>query len=182
MSYVYFIYGMYNCLNVVCEPEGRGAAVLIRAVQPLWGVTKLWKNRYPGRDAPAPAGATAPGSHTEGATAASSNTPARADHPLGGDSRPLSARDRKALYNLTSGPGKLCLAFGITKEQHNGRDLTDFDGELVLGRWRESYDGPRGIASDERVVSGPRIGIREGVERPWRFGISGNPFLSPYPF
>lgn len=32
-SYVYFIYGMYHCLNIVTEPEGIAAAVLIRGLQ-----------------------------------------------------------------------------------------------------------------------------------------------------
>lgn len=32
-SYVYFIYGMYHCVNFVCEPEGTAAGVLIRGVQ-----------------------------------------------------------------------------------------------------------------------------------------------------
>lgn len=34
-AYIYLIYGLYHCLNIVTEPEGYGAAVLLRAVEPI---------------------------------------------------------------------------------------------------------------------------------------------------
>ena len=37
-AYVYFIYGMYYCMNVVTEHEGHGSAILLRAIEPVRNV------------------------------------------------------------------------------------------------------------------------------------------------
>lgn len=49
LGYVYLIYGMYWLLNVVTEPEGTGGAVLIRAVEPVRGVSSMKKRRSAAR-------------------------------------------------------------------------------------------------------------------------------------
>jgi DNA-3-methyladenine glycosylase len=46
IAYVYLVYGMYDCLNVVTEEAGRPAAVLIRAVEPLEGIAAMRAARH----------------------------------------------------------------------------------------------------------------------------------------
>ena len=41
IAYVYLVYGMYHCLNVVTEPAARPAALLVRAVEPVTGVAAM---------------------------------------------------------------------------------------------------------------------------------------------
>ena len=40
-AYVYLIYGVYDCLNIVAEPEGSPGCVLIRAAEPLTGIDTM---------------------------------------------------------------------------------------------------------------------------------------------
>ena len=72
--------------------------------------------------------------------------------------------------NLTSGPGKLCIALGIDKTFNNA----DLLGEKV---WLE--EGEK--ISKNKIVSGKRIGIdyaEEYAEKPWRFWVKDNQFVS----
>ena len=73
----------------------------------------------------------------------------------------------RALARLTSGPGRLCQALGVTRARDNGKDFTRSDLEIADDGFR-----PR------KVAVTPRIGIRKAAERPLRYIIAGNPFVS----
>jgi DNA-3-methyladenine glycosylase len=48
-AYVFLIYGMYDCFNVVCFGAGRGHAVLVRAGEPICGIAERVRTDGPGR-------------------------------------------------------------------------------------------------------------------------------------
>ena len=120
-AYVYLCYGMYECMNLVAEPDGEAGCVLIRAVEPLLGMDEMQRRRP------------------------------KAKHP----------RD------LASGPGKLTLALGVTR-QRNGVDVTR--GELTVRAMRrpEPFE----------VVTTTRVGISVSQDLPYRFYIKDNEHVS----
>jgi len=90
----------------------------------------------------------------------------RAVEPKEGVDLMLKRRRVRKSENLTNGPGKLCLAFGLDKRL-NGVDLCS---DVI---WVED----RGEIP-QRVVSTSRVGIKEGREKKWRFYIPENGFVS----
>ena len=73
------------------------------------------------------------------------------------------------LRQLTSGPGRLCAAFGITRVRDNGCNLTTPSSQLRL-----ADDGYR----PQRILASPRIGIRKAANKRLRFLIAGNSYVS----
>ena len=126
--YVYFVYGMHHCANVVAGAEGEAAAVLLRAGRVVAGAEIARARR-------------------------------------GG------AADR----DLARGPARLCVALGLDRA-HDGVDLVG--GRSLADGGPALEPGPWPCA--ERIVAGPRVGLRHAAERPWRFHLGGEPTVSPY--
>ena len=83
--------------------------------------------------------------------------------------RGIKIESAKDLPRLTSGPGRLCAAFCITRARDNGCDLTSADDSLWIGD--DGYR-VRGIGLS------PRIGITKAAEHPLRYFLSHNSFVS----
>ena len=129
-AYIYLIYGMYYCMNIVTEREGEGAAVLIRALEPIGGIEEMAVNRY---------------------------------------KKQYKDLNKRQIKNLTNGPGKLCSALSITKDNY-GDDLTENKLYVVDDGYKIS-----------RIGISSRINIdyaEEAKDFKWRFFIEGNPYIS----
>jgi DNA-3-methyladenine glycosylase len=73
------------------------------------------------------------------------------------------------LRSISSGPGRLTQAMAITRQAHNGMALTSASSELFF-----ADDGWR----PERIAATPRINVTKAADRPLRYVIAGNPFVS----
>lgn len=94
----------------------------------------------------------------------------RAVEPVEGIEIMRERRGAMPEKNLTSGPGKLCIALGIDRSL-NGADLL---GDQI---WVENYK----TFSGSEIESGRRVGIdyaEEFIDMPWRFWVRGNPYVS----
>lgn len=152
-AYVYLVYGMHDCLNLVTEPEGRPAALLVRAVEPLEGTeamatARVERARSRRRGPPRPA-----------TTAAELARLAR------------SAR-------LASGPGLVAAAFDLSRAD-TGRDLFDAAAPIRIEP-RPVDEPPPAVVTGPRVGIGYAPEPWRSI--PWRFGIAGHPARSGPPF
>jgi DNA-3-methyladenine glycosylase len=96
----------------------------------------------------------------------------RAIEPLKGIEEMFKLRgiaQNSDLRRLTSGPGRLAAALGITRERDNAKDLTNENSDLYI-----ADDG----SPSPRVLTTKRIGITKAAEMPLRYVAAGNSFVS----
>ena len=147
-AYVYFTYGMHHCLNLVTEPSGRAAAVLLRALEPLEGLDRMRRRRGGTGEVP-PDAALARGP--------------------GNLARALGLTRRDTGRDLTRGT----LWISDRPAERGGRRLiaTPRIGirHAAERRWRFLLEGhpaatsPRAIGPDRRRATGPARAARPGA-------------------
>lgn len=130
-AYVYLNYGIHCLVNVVTEPSGSPAAILIRSLDPLDGIAAMRRRRL---------------------------------RAMKG--RRMARSADLVAHDLCRGPGNLTMAMGITLEENT----LDLVGDRL-------FVEDRGV-SVGAIAWGPRIGIRVGVERPWRAWVADSPAVS----
>ena len=141
VAYVYLVYGMYDCLNIVTEAPGRPAAILVRAVEPLEGADVIrnarlawWQARRKGADAAA----------EEREAARLQTTP-------------------DAL--LTRGPGLVAAGFAIDRTM-TGLDLLDDGSPLRIEAAAAGEPRPDVVATPRIGIA---YAGSPWTEVPWRF-------------
>lgn len=92
----------------------------------------------------------------------------RALEPIKGIEIMQKNRQVKDLVNLTNGPGKLTQALNITKNEY----------ELDLTKGKELFICDTETSENLTITSSRRIGIKVAINRPWRFYINDNKFVS----
>lgn len=150
-AYVYLAYGMHTCLNVVTEPEGSPAALLIRAVEPLDGIERMRADRV--------ARAFANRRLT---------SPERATTDAGRIARIPDVR-------LASGPGLVAAAFGLDTGW-TGTDLCDPGSALRLEVAGALPAESLAIRATPRIGIG--YAAEPWTSQPWRLSLVGHPSVS----
>jgi DNA-3-methyladenine glycosylase len=149
-AYVYLVYGMYDCLNIVTEPVGSPAAILVRAVEPVDG---------------------------EGAMRAArlERTLERRKVRSGATDAAEAARlARLPTARLAAGPGLVAAAFGIDRS-FTGHDLLAPAGPLRLELAPPAEARPVVVATPRLGIDFAGL---PWTEVPWRFAIAGHPSVS----
>jgi DNA-3-methyladenine glycosylase len=168
-AYVYFIYGNHYCLNVSCLPDGVPGCVLFRALEPVAGIEQMAQARgielVEGR-VPSP-----PRPERSRRVQAERSSALAGGHSNSGFaiSKGTDLKEISSLKKISSGPGRLSQALEITRERDNGKSLVSTRSDL-----RIVDDGYR----VRRATVTPRIGVAKSAERPLRYFIAGNPFVS----
>lgn len=159
-SYVYLIYGMYSCMNVAAMTEGIAQAVLLRSVVPADRESEERMQRLRMMDAAARQARRAGRKAAEaGQDAAEPDRKA-----AGPEQKPCPASIRK---HLADGPGKLCIAMGITRAD-NDVDMVKSGSFYVTEGWE---------VDPSEIQAGKRIGIdyaEEAADFLWRFYLKNH--------
>lgn len=151
IAYVYLVYGMYDCLNVVTEPDGRPAAVLIRAIEPLEGEVAIRHSRLDWAFRRA------------GVAASSTDAPA------------IHARIAAIpAMRLLRGPGLVAAGFGLSRAD-TGLDLLD-PASPVRIEPRAAADREPQVEATARVGIG--YAAEPWRSQPWRFFDATSPAVS----